>query len=362
MSTVYFRFKIDLEDHNMNSPFRHHGPLFHRWLPNGEQNAIRLSATGDKKECKVWFERLGYTEDKLIRFSYKRYEVDPTVIPKQAILDAGPLNGLLRIPRVSKDTIDLIKEKPEENDTYISFVKQVVDWVYEPISKFIRILNTHYGQYWISNLDKWDSRKMSLGAYCSRIQLKWCLDDKTNWKDLGPDSRSFQASVAMTNMSSFFDYLTEEDWKHLPKINQIEHLPFLSAYLLSETSRLIDQDDLKHAFIEGVSALEAALDDYLRDRLSTSKSLQDVVKSLSNLPLSAQVVAVVGATAQFRTNDLEYTVEAINIRNKIIHEGYLPTEDKRKILVGLIRIASTLVPEPRFKFLSTNPGNAYASE
>ncbi len=62
---------------------RLHGPLFYRWLPDGEKNAITLSTNDDNANLKVWFERYGFVDGGFVRFSYDRREVTPDIIHTQ---------------------------------------------------------------------------------------------------------------------------------------------------------------------------------------------------------------------------------------------------------------------------------------
>ena len=76
------------------------GPLFHQWLPDGEKDAVVLDQA---LEFKAWFVRRGYIRDNFIEFDDSRREVDPDVMSRPAILQAGPLVGKLRVPASPKE-------------------------------------------------------------------------------------------------------------------------------------------------------------------------------------------------------------------------------------------------------------------
>src|SRR5258706_13960295 len=88
-----------------------YGPIFHRWLPDGKTDAITLGVTDPNVKLKVWFDRLGYVKESgFIQFEYHRAEVDLDVMSRQALLQGGPLCGLLEINGLSDDEIDAIRE------------------------------------------------------------------------------------------------------------------------------------------------------------------------------------------------------------------------------------------------------------
>ena len=89
MTTMLLKFRINLELYELQTLNRNHGPLFHRWLPDGQQDSIVLDTGHPNSDLEVWFERRGFVDDGWIRFDYKRREVDPEIMSKQGVLDAG---------------------------------------------------------------------------------------------------------------------------------------------------------------------------------------------------------------------------------------------------------------------------------
>ena len=167
MPTLLLKFGIILEDYSSSRLTELHGPLFHRWLPDGKKDAITLK-TGPNLKLKVWFDRRGFVHKSgLIVFNYDRRELDPNIIPKQAILDAGPLMGLLEIKNLSDQELSAVHENKIGDQRYIDFGKKVVKKLLFPsVHRFLNTLNINYGQYWIRGLEEWDSTKESLGNYC----------------------------------------------------------------------------------------------------------------------------------------------------------------------------------------------------
>src|SRR5438034_882081 len=119
VATLFIKFHVMLEDYKSDSALRHCGPLFHKWLPNGESDALELRTGHPNVHVRVWFERRSFISDGFIRFDYKRREIDETVMRRQGILDAGPLSGLLTLDTVSPAQIAAISAGQEDNDEYI---------------------------------------------------------------------------------------------------------------------------------------------------------------------------------------------------------------------------------------------------
>jgi len=196
---------------------RHYGPLFHRWLPDGEKDAIILDTGDSNAKLRVWFERRGFIDNGFIRFSYDRREIESKIIPTQAILDAGPIMGLLEIKRFSEEESAALRENKIGDVYYIALAKRVVKkLIYPSVARFLNVLRTNYGQYWISELKKWDSNKESLGNYCSSLGLKWSLDDGKTWAPFIPNKPEIMLTT--TIRQSYTEYLTKEDWQELAKV------------------------------------------------------------------------------------------------------------------------------------------------
>jgi hypothetical protein len=85
MTTLLIKFAVSLLDYDVG-PARHHGPLFHRWLPNGESDKLEIKTGNPDAELSVWFRRRGCLDSGMIRFDYTREEVDPEIMSKSTML------------------------------------------------------------------------------------------------------------------------------------------------------------------------------------------------------------------------------------------------------------------------------------
>jgi hypothetical protein len=362
MSTLLLKFALLLENYNVPSVMQHHGPLFHRWLPDGIKDAIVLNTGDSNAKLKVWFERHGYVDTGHIKFDYERKEADPSIIPTQAILEGGPLYGQLEIQGLSEENLTCLKEDKVGSEAYAKLGKRIIKEIIHPtISRFIDILRTNYGQYWIRNIRPWDSRKRSLGDYChSVLNLKWSLDEGKTWKPFIPDKPKIgPITLTVLKEEDFAEYLTEKDWRKLENVFNEGYRPSLACFLISQTYELLDQGNIKYALIDGVSALEVAISEFIR-RNGAQYSESDVkyLKStLKSLPIKARLIVVACISGKISKEDLENALQAIDIRNDIVHEGLDPPTDSEKRIHGLLNAAATLVSGPKFRFLTANPGN-----
>jgi hypothetical protein len=187
MCTLLLKFAYVLERHELDD--HPAGPLFHCWLPDGERDAITLGGAAEDFTLKLWFERFGYVDEfGYIRHHHHRREVDPNVVPKQAVLDAGALLGSIELRDVSSEALAAVEGAVDGDPNYIALGKRIVKRILEPaVSRLLKILRINYGQYWLREYEPWDSRKASIGAHCDNFQPNWSLDGGANWSRFSPD-------------------------------------------------------------------------------------------------------------------------------------------------------------------------------
>jgi hypothetical protein len=361
MPKLLLKFGINLEESGSRSAFlEHHGPQFHRWLPDGERDAIFLDTGDPNAILKVWFERRGFVDGSFIKYDRTRREVDPGIVPKQAVLDAGPLIGLLEINAISEEELVPLRDNKVGDDVYKDLGKKAIKLIYPPINNFLNIIRTNYGQYWIPELEAWDSRQRPVGNYCRFIlNMKWSLDEGGTWTDFIADNEPSAGIVGVVNIDkSFREFISKEDWGGLANVIREGYKPSGAAFILARAHQLHDEGNLKYAFIEGVSALELALGDFVRSNLHTDARLSEDMKSFWNLPLRSQLIAIAIGRKEIPLEKLKDSLEAIEIRNKVIHEGLNPLENASTKLSKLLEGIAGLLSGPRFRFPEGNPGNA----
>ncbi|MEZ4865197.1 MAG: hypothetical protein R3C14_28025 [Caldilineaceae bacterium] len=361
MTTISLRFAVRLHNSEIKPIHELYGPLFHRWLPNGESDALAIASTDADIGVRVWFEQRGYLGfGELIRFDYQRREVDEALVEKQAILDAGPLRGLLTIKNIDQEMVTVLQEDKTGEQEYATLGKRVIKVLYPILSRLIDTLRVRFGQYWIEPLEKWDSRRHTLGAYCHGIlHLKYSLDNGDQWREFIPDEPVSYGSVTSITPGekTFSQYLTEDDWLELKDLVNSGYKPSLASNALITTHQLLDSGSYRQAFIEGVTALELALNELVRDRLFHNSALMEKIQSFWNLPLYTQVAIAASLTQNITPNEIEDTLEAIKTRNCIIHEGQQVGEEKKSELRSLLVAIAKLIPGVQFKLPSAYTGN-----
>ncbi|MFC2022567.1 hypothetical protein ACFLTL_00175, partial [Chloroflexota bacterium] len=292
------------------------------------------------------------------QYDSKRQEVDETIMIKQGVLEGGPLMGLLSIFKLTEVVLAPLKEERRGDSGYEALGKKVRDLIYPPVSRFINILRINYGQYWIKELEDWDSRERSLGNYCQFIlHLQWSLDDGQTWKPFIPNQPiGYTKTVIIYSKKKYMNYISRDDWQCLTDYFIGGYLPSPGAYILFRTHQFMDKGNLKYAFIEGVTAFELAISEFIRDKLGDYDALNTPLNSFFNLPLLSQL-AVVSVTLGLDTQDIEKAIKAIKTRNKIVHEGYIPPSSSKEILEKLMSVTARLISGPNMRFPTANPGN-----
>lgn len=355
MTKVLLRFFIRLEDHNER--FSPYGPLFHRYLPEGKNDMILLDTGDSNFILKVWFERRGYVGNKMIEFDLGKFEVDPQIIPKQAILDAGPLSCLLEINGISEHEIELIRNDTIGDADFIKLGKTIVRKIEPIINNFLNIIKIKYGQYWISNLDPFDSLRNSIGSYCNSLQMECSIDDGTTWKDFRPDPLVQNATIMMGGNWNY--YLSKDDWKDIKSMANEKFEPSVAMKCLLQSHHYSAEGDLKHAIVEGVTALELAIEEFFERKLTGNKTLLGKLDEFKQLHLPTKVT-MVSTTLGIPSKELEDILNIIKIRNSIAHKGINAEKEfviQRK-LETLLNVVSIMVLGKKYRFPKTNSGNA----
>jgi len=349
---------VALLDRSELKPYPRSGPLFHRWLPDGLNDSIVLVDEPNQASIELWFDRQGYVDHGLIKFAFDEHEVDPDLMARQAVLEAAPLRGILTLPidRVTGQSLDTVRRGEIGHELYVALGKRIVNILDHHISKFLDIIRINYGQYWIRDLAKWDSRNQSLGQHCSTLNLQWSLDGGSTWTEFLPNRRksSMTLDVSVNAMSYL---ITEDDWSEVRDAAIGGYNPSPAAVVLSRSHELLDQGALKYALIEGVTALELAISEFTRMKLPSEEKLKPLVSRISDLPISAKAVWILSLLGEINPEELEITVRAIESRNKVVHEGEDLSEKSADMVQILQKAVASLLPGPPIRFPKMFPGN-----
>jgi hypothetical protein len=296
----------------------------------------------------------------LIKYDHNGQAVEADLVRRQAILDAGPLRGLLTVRNLASETTESIQAKRQGDSDYVHFGKQVVNLLYPRISKVLAILRFNFGQYWIGELEPWDSRKYTLSAYChTHLHMKYSLDGGVIWDEFLPDEpKAFATVTTFTpTQNTFAQYLTQLDWQQIADIANGDYQPSLAAMTLMRAHQYLDQGDIRQAFVEGVTALELAVGEVVDKRFKDKKELLNLIGGFWNLSLPARFATIATASESISVDDVELTVQAIKTRNKLVHEYEdLSAKHLPELEILLFSVAK-LIPGATFKFPSANTGN-----
>jgi hypothetical protein len=360
MPTLLLKFYVYLKRIDVMRDFE--GPLFHRWLPDGEKDALVLDVGTENAVLKVWFERRGFLERGLVRYDVTRKEVDPAVIPTQAALTAGSLFGSLGIQGLIEEVVTSIRENKIGDASYIALGDRVVNkLIYPSVNRFITTLRGKYGQYWIRELPKWDSRNETLGAYCHSLLLKWSLDQGATWSDFTPDQPISYTTAITGTPESFRKYLTQDDWKDLAQIDSQKYELPLASTFLARANQLLDEEDYKYALIEGITALELAVSETIKPKLQADGNLVKSIQRFWTLPISTQVILVATLSGRISQENLSHSLQSIeisnSIRNEAVHEGKFPKGEMKAHISGLLNTVAALLFGSNYKLPSARLGN-----
>jgi hypothetical protein len=153
---------------------------------------------------------------------------------------------------------------------------------------------------------------------------------------------SFSASLP-----DFTNFLNKSDWADVASLMQKTYKPSLALVILGRAYQLWDQGNLKFAIVEGVTAVEVAISERLREK---GNPLEKSLQNFWGLPLHAQL-STMAVVLDLVMPDVELAIKAIDIRNNIVHEGYNPPEDAEKYLKALLTTAAAF----RQQGLSSHP-------
>jgi hypothetical protein len=352
MTMLLLRFAVYLE--NPGFPFGRspHGALFHRWLPNGREDAVSVPVADTRNKIDVWFERKGRVADSFLHYDSERAEVDVAIMRRQGYLHSGPLIGEGQYAHVSSSELAAVKNDHRGSEDYIAVGKRVVEFLQPPVTAFLDLLRIQYGQYWLPELQRWDSRRQSLGNYCSSLSLRWRETAQESWRQFTPTEEMIRLTAYVTTPDQFAEYLTQDDWKWIQANFQPTREQSLAVRHFVRAQELMDLDHVSEAVIQATTGIELAIEAYARFRGVDVKE----TKRFFKLPLEIQLSVLVAGLVTKPT--LENALQAIDLRNEIVHEGRTPDRNRAVAQVReLTKCGQALLGTPRFKTPELNLGN-----
>jgi hypothetical protein len=361
MIPIKLHFIIDLRDFDHVSITEFYGPAFHRFLPNNKLDKIEKKLVSFDGFISFWFERRGTLRDSYIKYDNKKKLTNVELIAKQAILDAGPLFGEITIKKISSKLREVLAANKTGDSEYIIFAKKLVKEISAYSNDLIYIFRYLYKQYWVKDFDTWDSRYKSLGSLCKwDLSMKYSLDNGKTWKEFLPDEERHVIHLESTISEDYSDYISKTDWNLIKALYKSDFKPSTASIFLTQSIATFDKGDLKKAFIEAVTTLEIAIEQTINKNTNITNSILKSIQSFNSIPRTTQF-SIIALLNNIDSKEIENSLQAIEIRNKIVHDGYNPKKGEHNYFKSLILSISKIIKEPVIKFPSKNRGNAIMS-
>jgi len=368
MLTVRMSFHLHLGTSVFAGPPRVVGPLFHRFVPNGPNDAVFLTPDGDPHEIRIWFERSAKLEQGFLKWERHGAQFDESIMRRQGRLEGGPLCGemlmevsdeemasLLRCP---KDLNEPFGQDTEDDPAYVSLGKRVVKVLQPRLTNFISTLRNQYGQYWLEELSVWDSQRNTLGTYCSSVlSLTWWNEKARDWCRFLPTNSGSVVLLERPPGRGYAEYLTEEDWRRFQRSRCLTDVS-TEVQLLGNATRALDSGELRQAFIEVLSALELVVD---RRLVSAGELARGAIQSFRDRATQNAQVAVVLLTTGANSTEIEETLQTLKVRNRVAHEGYLPSAGEATALRNVMKTIQRLAGLEEIKSPGLDFGNMLAA-
>ncbi len=180
------------------------GPRFHRWLPEGEVDAIALRVRDipdpntSATSLKVWFDCRGTWDTARIRVDPRGDPIPPEVAERQGHITAGPLLALLEleIPDASARSLvdDAVGTHPYEELGRAAYTA-----VHRPIAEFVDLLRYAYGQFWLRPVEAIRDREKKTASYFARRNAHWSIDGGATWKRFLPGTVTSEIEVMVVS-------------------------------------------------------------------------------------------------------------------------------------------------------------------
>ena len=368
-----------------------YGPQFHRWLPDGERDAIFLDTNDPNATLKIWFERCGYVEGNQIIYKENKRDVPKDLLNDWGRLNGGNLFGLLEIDNISNDLVEsLSKKSPNCAGQYIALEKRIIKLFYPAVRNFLDILKTYFGQYWLADIEEWDSRIESASSYLNANGFPhWSIDGGKTWEILksGPLVGRVQTVRAGRNFSAF---INEKDWQVIKELAENNHQAPLALLILSKAIMYYDTGNIRFALIYSVIALDLAIDNSfksllsdinfedeinsmtLMSRIAISLSVCDIsnvqnhdeiilkfIKAFKNLKMFKKLRVLEGLLS-IPEETFQSCKEIVDLRNNcVVHDVRELPDDISEDFIKFLQTFQFLFPNQKLKFPFPNPGNVF---
>lgn len=299
------------------------GVIAHEWLPVEEDTQFEIDSEGIKYIINGFDDRGRGREEVSRHFNPSFHFFEVEIFIKDVNTDILDL--------IRGSTVDMVDEGSTCGAAYAALVRKFLKQAITIINRMIDYLRVEKGQSWLRPHAINDGM-LTTFSYIFNCMVKIDNDKYLPWhincaQVVGPFSIS---SLLSREVPSY--YLLSDDWQRLISYTRSSaNLPTVLE-LLSNAELLFTQGNLRSAVIEGVIALEIAVNRFCekpnvqeRKDLSNSKqSLSGLKKTLDHIGFSTTFIyllPLVFTEEQFSADLFINCKNAIELRNTIVHQG-----------------------------------------
>lgn len=326
--TFDISFVYDFNPDLIRLDFGHYGPIFSEWFP---MENLEAQFSGALIHLKFQPEKANGGNPNNLFFADK-------------------LEGSIKISDIHKDNL----KKYSTDNIYptFDFCKSVVKNIIEPTMKsIIDTLILKYHQFWITEFSEWNSRKESLSQYCYKINMQWRIDNGES-RLFSPSGTNYTSQSFQLDHDLNQKYIMKSDWKDIQEDLDNKVSYGIASQLLTRAHSYSEVGDIRISFIEGISALEITLDEFIRLKSELYPYLTDHIQHFYNLN-NKQKISYLKAFSNILDNmNIEKIFKCIDIRNKIVHDGYTPNSNEKQSLLDLFMAVSNIIGNVSHKFPS----------
>lgn len=237
-----------------------------------------------------------------------------------------------------------------ENEPRLKAAKRVTGRYMKALLSYLAV---QLGQYWVGSMPVHEWR---LTDFLKMGNALWLEEPVQR-----PVLTQMQSILALPPLGGFLESslpLGPRQWKELGQVIEGEREPQLSRSLMASAKRYFDSGDYRAAVVEAVTALELALSPLIRRRCNKRGISHNRFKEVSRdfgvaaylkvlLPLVtddqelegwrlARRVRLAQSLVPVRAQEhdfegpasIEACIDLNKIRNSIVHEGWIPAEEK----------------------------------
>jgi hypothetical protein len=307
------------------------GPIvFHRWIPDGQQDAIKYNENGI--ELRIWFD---------VECTWWASQPDREEIARTYNVRAHRVH-VSACSNVSDALRDHIQTKSSGSKTsatnedvvseYQSLGRAIHKLTAVRLNSLIGYARAVKGQYWVEEMPYDEANQ---GQFYIRNHAKASFEDGEIYR-FNPDS-----TVALVaSLEEQKRLITAEEWERAQTFVLGNARPPMVGSLLASARELASKGHKRTALIEAVSALELKLHEFARERDKgliperiqirlESEGLGNLIEKVGLRGAFGTVIPLILNEQEMPTEIIAQCRDAIEIRNNVVHNGQRNIEEQR---------------------------------